>query len=175
MQNNFTIYADGSSLGNPGAGGWGVLILQKSLDGKVVGKTELGGGEKYTTNNKMELQALIEVLKFLQQTTPSNSTEFTTPSKEGESMQNLKVELRLDSQYVINGATVWCKNWIKNNWIKSDKKPVLNKEYWIEIISLLKNMEGKVQIKWTHVYGHTGEEGNERVDVIAKSWAKKFL
>jgi ribonuclease HI len=161
------IYCDGSSLGNPGAGGWGVLILKKNEkygeqntnEKKYKVEAELGGGEKNTTNNKMELQALIEVLKYA-------IKNFD---------HNLKIELRLDSQYVINGATLWYKNWVKNNWKKADKKEVLNKEYWKEIISLLEKIKNKnITIKWTHVYGHTGEKGNERVDVIAKSWAEKY-
>lgn len=173
MQNEFSkiIYCDGSSLGNPGRGGWGVLILrvnpnfeakkasEKSelKEKKYLIEVELGGGEKNTTNNKMELQALIEALKYL----------------EKKSANNIKIEMRLDSQYVINGATLWYKNWIKNNWKKADKKEVLNKEYWIEIISLIEKLKRqKVELSWKHVYGHTGEKGNERVDVIAKSFAE---
>ncbi len=147
------IYCDGSSLGNPGSGGWGVLMID-NISKKI---SELGGGEDMTTNNKMELKALIESLKKILTLNISEN-----------------IELRLDSEYVIKGATIWTKGWVKNNWIKSDKKPVLNKEYWQEILEILKQIEGKnVKMKWTHVYGHTGEVGNERVDVIAKSFAGK--
>jgi ribonuclease HI len=178
------IYADGSSLGNPGRGGWGVLIID-NLENK---KVELGGGEENTTNNKMELQALIEVLKFLtkvEQPSPKFAKEEQGKFflSKGEDLEQIiskekisktkNVELRLDSEYVIKGATIWSKSWEKNNWKKSDKKPVLNQEYWKEILLLLKEIElqKKVKLNWKHVYGHTGEEGNERVDVIAKSFA----
>ncbi|MCE9643771.1 ribonuclease HI [Candidatus Parcubacteria bacterium] len=138
------LYADGSSLGNPGPGGWGVVAL---LPGGTV--RELGGGVPHTTNNRMELTAAIEGLNaFL---------------KEGP------VEVRTDSSYVINGATKWLKGWERNGWITSAKKPVENREFWEALSALLK--EGEVTFKY--VPGHQGVEGNERADAIARGFAGK--
>ncbi len=145
------IYCDGSSLGNPGPGGWGVFAMDTEKN-KV---WEFGGGEKTATNNQMELQAAIFALRLISK---SDSKKF---------------EMRLDSKYVIQGSTLWVQNWVKNNWKNSQKKEVLNKEKWQEILKLLAEIKNKnIKIKWTHVFGHTGETGNERVDEIAKLYAQ---
>lgn len=144
------IYADGSSLGNPGKAGFGVVAMD--TERKLL--WEYGAGFPSATNNQMELAACIFALKLLKE---SNL-------KKGE-----KVELRLDSKYVISGATVWSKNWLKNNWKTANKKTVLNKDEWLEILNLISEIP--VKINWVHVYGHTGEEWNERVDEIAKAFA----
>jgi ribonuclease HI len=148
-----TIYADGSSLGNPGRGGWAFLVIDDER--KLI--WEFGGSREDVTNNQMELEALIQALAQIQK---SKSTG--------------KVEIKLDSEYVLKGATIWSKNWVKNNWIKADKKPVLNKAEWQLIVQLLEEAdEAGFVITFTHVYGHTGEIWNERVDQIAKAKAKK--
>lgn len=144
------IYCDGSSLGNPGLGGYGVVAIdtEKKL------AWEYGKGYKHATNNQMELQATIFGLKLIDKS-------------EGENF-----EMRLDSKYVIQGATDWIKGWVANNWKNSQKKEVLNKELWQEILELMKSVKSQnKKIKWTHVYGHTGEKWNERVDEIAKAHA----
>ena len=150
------IYCDGSSLGNPGKGGWGVV----AIDNKKKKYWEFGEGVKLATNNQMELAACIFALKLILE------------SNKKEEQENTKFELRLDSKYVIQGSTVWIKSWVKNNWKNSQKKEVLNKEMWQEIQKLLTETgERKIQITWTHIYGHTGEKWNERCDEIAKARA----
>ena len=141
MTNEYTIYTDGSSRGNPGPGGWAAILLQ---DGKV---TELGGREEYTTNNRMELKAAIEGLKAV----PAGS----------------KVLLKADSKYVVKGITIWIRSWLAKNWRTVAKKPVLNQDLWQE---LLKATEGK-DIKWKIIPGHAGIKYNERADIIATSFA----
>lgn len=150
------IYCDGSSLGNPGPGGFGVV----AVDTKKKIFFEFGGGYKNVTNNQMELEACIFALKLI------------LKSFENEANKNETYELRLDSKYVIQGTTEWMKNWVKNSWKNSQKKEVLNKEKWMEILRLTKEIEAaKIHLKWSHVYGHTGEVWNERCDEVAKSFA----
>jgi len=137
------IYTDGSSLGNPGPGGWGAVVFR---DGKVI---ELGGSYENTTNNKMELTAAIEALG---------------------SVKNLDEEITLytDSSYTINGITKWIEGWQVNNWLKRDKTEVLNQDLWKKLIDTTSGES----IKWVHVAGHSGMIGNERADDIATSFAK---
>ncbi len=142
MTNEYTIYTDGSSRGNPGPGGWAAIILQ---DGQ--GYRALGGKEEYTTNNRMELKAAIEGLKAV----PAGS----------------KVLLKADSKYVVKGITIWIRSWLAKNWRTVAKKPVLNQDLWQE---LLKATEGK-DIKWKVIPGHAGIKYNERADIIATSFA----
>lgn len=139
----YTIFADGSSLGNPGPGGWGTIVT----DGKKV--IELGGRETHTTNNRMELLAAIEGLSRV-------------PLKS-------QVKLFTDSRYVINGITKWVHAWKKNNWKTAAKKEVLNQDLWEK---LEEKTLGK-KITWQHVAGHAGIPGNERVDEIARTFAEK--
>jgi len=138
------IYTDGSSLGNPGPGGWGAVIV--FTNGKIV---ELGGKEKNTTNNRMELTAAIEALREIGKTID-------------------EVILYTDSSYTINGITNWIARWQANDWMKRDKTEVLNRDLWENLIDAV---SGKV-IKWTHVAGHSGMVGNERADDIATSFAE---
>jgi ribonuclease HI len=150
------IYCDGSSLGNPGPAGFGVVAIDSQR--KLV--WEYGGGFKKATNNQMELAACIFSLKLILKSVGEEI------SRGGE------FELRLDSKYVIQGATVWSKGWLKNGWKNAQKKEVLNKEYWQEILGLISEIETKrIKLVWTHVYGHTGETWNERCDEIAKGMA----
>ena len=138
------IYTDGAARGNPGPAGWGTAII---MGDKIV---ELGGRLDHSTNNIMELTAAIEGLKYLK-------------SKKivGE------VEIFADSKYVIHGATEWVYNWIKNNWINSAKKSVLNRELWEE----LHNLTEEFNPKWQYVKGHSGDKWNDRVDEIATTFA----
>lgn len=151
-ENNIEIYTDGSSLGNPGPGGWGVVVTK---DGKII--KEFGDFSDGTTNNKMELQGAIEALRYVKE----------------NNLQN--VILHTDSSYVLGGITSWIFNWEKNGWIKADKKPVLNKEIWQELSSF--DCELKGRISWQKVKGHSGHELNDRADFIATTCAgeqKKF-
>tara|TARA_B100001121_G_C18572558_1_gene565718 strand:+ start:384 stop:854 length:471 start_codon:yes stop_codon:yes gene_type:complete len=136
-------YTDGACSGNPGPGGWGVL-LQAISDGKVVKERELSEGEELTTNNKMELMAAIAALEILERT--SAITIFT------------------DSKYVMNGIQTWLSSWKKNNWKTSSNKTVKNKELWKRLEALCQQHE----VDWNWVKGHAGDIGNERVDELAR-------
>lgn len=152
MSKTLEIYTDGSSLGNPGPGGWGTLIIKNEELG-IKNDVELGGGEKNTTNNRMELQAAIEALKYV--------------IKEKVS----EVTIYADSAYVLNGITSWIHGWEKNGWKTANKKPVMNKEIWQELISLVREFNGK--INWQKVKGHSGHVYNDKADEIATSYAAK--
>lgn len=136
------IYTDGSCLGNPGPGGWAFV----ATDGKNT--AERSGGEKDTTNNKMELTAVIRALSAAK--------------------KHAEVEIHTDSQYVKNGMQAWIKNWKKNGWKTADKKPVKNQELWQELDELAQ----QIKIHWHWVRGHAGHEMNERVDELARSSAE---
>jgi len=136
-------YTDGACSGNPGPGGWGVL-LQALSDGKVVKERELSEGEELTTNNKMELMAAIAALEILNRS--SEITIFT------------------DSKYVKNGIQTWLSSWKKNNWKTSSKKPVKNDDLWKRLDALCQQHE----VDWKWVKGHAGNIGNERVDELAR-------
>ena len=139
-----SIYTDGACTGNPGPGGWGVVVYFD--DGSI---HELGDASTKTTNNRMEMQAAIAALEFLE-----------------NSGQNKPITLYTDSEYLINCVTKWVKGWKRKGWKKSDGKPVLNQDL-LEILDNLNNQ----QIKWQHVRGHAGNIGNERCDQIARSFA----
>jgi len=145
--NKITIYTDGSSRGNPGPGGWGVVLI--SNDNIM----ELGGAEYHTTNNRMELKSAIEALK--------NINNVSNTWKDSE------IIINADSEYMVKGITLWISGWIKNNWKAMDKKPISNQDLWKELLSLA---EGK-NIKWQTIRGHVGIDGNERADEIATSFA----
>jgi len=144
------IYTDGSSLGNPGPGGWGTVII---VGDKI--EKELGGFEKDTTNNRMEIQAVIEALKYI--------------VKNQKTIDKNIITINADSAYVLGGVTTWIKNWEKNGWKTANKKPVLNKELWQELISLVRGFKGN--LVWNKVKGHSGHIHNDRADEIATSCA----
>ncbi len=138
------MFTDGAAKGNPGKGGYGVVI---SSGGEVV---EKGGFKEHTTNNEMELKAVVEALKEV-------------------AKKKLPVEIYTDSKYVVEGAKGWVFGWAKNNWQTMAKTDVLNKELWQELLPLL----GQVEIVWHKVPGHVGIVGNERADIIASTFATK--
>ena len=137
-------YTDGACSGNPGPGGWGVL-LQAFSDNKVVKERELSNGERLTTNNKMELRAAIAALEILDRTS--------------------EITIITDSKYVMNGIQTWLAGWKKNNWKTASKKPVKNEELWKRLDLLCEQHE----VNWKWVKGHAGDMGNERVDKLARS------
>lgn len=140
------IFTDGACSGNPGAGGWGVILRCGETE------KELSGGEAQTTNNRMELTAVIEALKALK--------------------RECEITLYTDSRYVMDGVNEWMPNWKKNGWRTTNKKSaVKNLELWQELDSLLP----KHKIKWIWVKGHNGHPENERVDKLARDAAKSFL
>ena len=137
------VYTDGACKGNPGPGGWGVYI-QSNEDEK-----ELYGGNPETTNNQMEMQAALEALKYLKD-------------------ENEVIELYTDSNYLRQGITEWIHKWKKNNWKTAAKKPVANRDLWIEISDL----NEKMTVEWNWVKGHAGDPGNERADELANIGAE---
>jgi ribonuclease HI len=139
------IYADGGCRGNPGPGGWGVLMQTGSAE------KELCGGERDTTNNRMELTAVIRSLEALKR--PST------------------VNVHTDSQYVQKGISQWIHNWKRNGWRTSDKKPVKNADLW----QILDGLATQHQIKWIWVKGHAGHPGNERADALANRGIDQLL
>ena len=148
------IFTDGSSLGNPGPGGWGAIIVL-SPD-RVI---EMGGAEKKTTNNRMELAALIEGLA-------RTKKERGLPAQAGD------LTIYVDSSYVHKGATVWSHAWTTNDWKTKGKKDVENRDLWEALLLLLEERKKLGNITWKHIPGHSGIAGNERADVIATGFAK---
>ncbi len=139
------IFTDGACSGNPGPGGWGVILRYRCTE------KELSGGAPETTNNRMELTAVIEALKALK--------------------RECDVVIHTDSRYVMDGVQQWLPNWKQNGWRTSNKKsPVKNVDLWQELDSLLQ----KHTIRWIWVKGHNGHEENERVDKLARDFAKSF-
>lgn len=140
-----TIYTDGACSGNPGPGGWGAVLIYNSH------RKEISGGEKLTTNNRMELTALIKALEIVN--------------------QKCKINIFTDSKYLCDGINKgWAENWRKNNWKKSDNKPAINPDLWEKLLDLLKNHEYK--INW--VKGHAGHPENELCDKLATNEIKKI-
>lgn len=140
-----TIYTDGACSGNPGIGGWGAILLYQEH------RKEIYGGDKYTTNNKMELTAVIEALSTLKR-------------------ENCDIEIYTDSQYVKKGITEWLFGWKKNNWKNSKKQEVLNRDLW-EKLDILTS---KHNIEWFWVKGHNDNELNERADELARLGIKEL-
>lgn len=142
---NVTIYTDGACSGNPGPGGWGAILMYKEV------KKEISGGKKDTTNNVMELSAVIEALKLLKH--PCN------------------VELYSDSAYVVNAfLQKWIINWQKNHWKTADKKDVKNKELWQELVELTTIHS----VQFHKVKGHSDNEFNNRCDELARNAIKEL-
>jgi len=139
------IYTDGACVGNPGPGGWAAVIL---LENK---KKELFGGEKLTTNNRMELTAAIKALEYCN-------------TLEGKQLSLKQINIYTDSNYVKEGITVWINNWEKNNWKTSDKKNVKNVDLWKKLKELIKSN----QIGWYWVKGHSENPMNDLADKLAK-------
>ncbi len=138
------IHTDGACSGNPGPGGWAAILRWKDHE------REISGGAANTTNNRMELQAVIEALKSLKKSS--------------------KVDLYTDSQYVRTGMMEWIRNWKRNGWRNAEKKPVKNTELWQELDALAAQHD----INWHWVRGHAGDEMNERADALAVAALQAF-
>lgn len=138
VQKKVVIYTDGACSGNPGPGGWGALLTYNDIT------KELCGGEKDTTNNRMELMAVIESLNSLK--------------------ESCEVELFTDSKYVLDGLTKWIHNWKAKGWKTANKKPVKNVDLWKSLDTACQRHE----IDWNWVKGHTGNVGNEKADELAR-------
>ena len=139
------IYTDGACVGNPGPGGWAAIILLKN------GKKELFGGEKLTTNNRMELTAAIKALEYF------TKQEEKQPSKK-------RIRILTDSTYVKEGITVWINSWEKNNWKTAGKKNVKNVDLWKKLKKLIQTS----QVEWNWVKGHSEDPMNDLADKLAK-------
>lgn len=146
------MYTDGACSGNPGPGGWGAIAHLSN--GQV---HEIGGAEKATTNNRMEIQAAIEILQWF-----SGSPQTNAPV------------LYTDSKYVQDGITKWIKGWKKKNWKTTAGKPVLNQDLWRQLDAVTQTVNAKLTtpVQWRYVKGHAGNEGNERCDTIARDFSK---
>ena len=138
------VHTDGACSGNPGPGGWGVILDYNGT------RKELSGGEADTTNNRMELMGAISALESLR--------------------RPCTVEMHVDSSYVKDGITKWIHGWKKNGWKTADKKPVKNAELWQRLDSAL----GKHKISWHWVKGHAGHDDNERADELAREGMAPF-
>lgn len=142
-------YTDGACSGNPGPGGWGVLLLAREGD-RVIKERTLSGGAADTTNNRMELQAAIGALEALER--PSTITVVT------------------DSAYVKGGITAWLHSWKRNGWKTSTKKPVKNEDLW----RALDAAQARHRVTWEWVKGHAGHPENERADELARAGMAPF-
>jgi len=140
------IYTDGACKGNPGPGGWGALLRSEA------GEKELYGGAPQTTNNRMELTAVIEALQALK--------------------RPCRVTLWLDSEYVRKGITEWLPGWKAKGWKTAARQPVKNVDLWQRLDTLVQ--QGGHQIDWHWVRGHTGDPGNERADALANLGVQAF-
>lgn len=141
-----SIYTDGACSGNPGPGGWGAILCYKGTE------KEISGAEKETTNNRMELTAVIEALKCLKEA--------------------CEIELWSDSKYVIDGLEKgWAESWRKNGWRKSDRKPALNPDLW----DVLLNLTAEHEIRYHWVKGHAENELNNRCDALAVAAREKLI
>jgi len=139
------IFTDGACKGNPGPGGWGALLRMGRHE------KELSGGEADTTNNRMEMTAVIRALEAL--------------------IEPCEISLYSDSKYVIDGITKWVDGWQKRGWINASKQPVRNKDLWHELIAATKPH----QIEWNWIRGHSGHPENERADLLAVAAAEKIV
>jgi len=145
MTDSVEIFSDGACRGNPGPGGWGALL---NFKGK---KKEIYGGERDTTNNRMELMAVIEALGTLK--------------------RPCKVHIMTDSQYVMKGITEWINGWKRRNWKNSANKPVKNADLWVRLDEAVSGHD----VRWSWVRGHTGHPGNERADELANRGIDELL
>lgn len=139
------IYADGACRGNPGPGGWGVLLQYGAAEKRLY------GGELATTNNRMELMAAIQGLESL-----------TRPCQ---------VVMSLDSQYVLKGITEWLPQWLKRNWQTANKQPVKNQDLWQRLVAA----QQQHRIEWEWIKGHSGHPGNEAADQLANQGVDEVL
>ena len=145
--NTVEIYTDGACKGNPGPGGWGVLLKSGGVE------KELFGGERETTNNRMEMMAVIQALEALK--------------------RPCHVILHADSQYVLKGINEWLAGWKAKGWKTASKQPVKNVDLWQRLDTLLANSEHRIEWRW--VKGHDGDPGNERADALANRGVAQIL
>lgn len=146
MSTKITVYTDGACKGNPGPGGWGVLLKHGQYE------KELCGGEASTTNNRMELMAVIKALEAIN--------------------RPCEIDWYLDSQYVRQGITEWIEGWKRRGWKSSSGQPVKNQDLWVRLDELIN--DANHNITWHWVKGHSGNPGNEQADLLANQGIKKI-
>lgn len=144
MKKRVRVYSDGACAGNPGPGGWAAILLYGPH------KKEISGGEKLTTNNRMELTAAIRGLQQLK--------------------ESCGVDFHTDSEYLKQGITEWLERWQRNGWKRADKEPVKNRDLW----ELLDEQRSRHQVRWHWVRGHSGNRWNERCDALATAEIEKI-
>ena len=145
-KNEVIIYTDGACSGNPGPGGWGALLRYQDKE------KELSGGEAHTTNNRMEMMAVIQAIKAIK--------------------KPCRLKIHSDSALIINAMTKgWIESWQSKGWKKADKKPVENQDLWMALLDAMQSHD----IEWIKVKGHAGIPDNERVDQLAVQAAKQFM
>ncbi|HLF96501.1 MAG TPA: ribonuclease HI [Methylococcaceae bacterium] len=145
MSEPVQVFADGACKGNPGPGGWGVLLRYNGVE------KQLHGGEAQTTNNRMELMAAIQGLESLK--------------------RPCRVQISMDSQYVLKGITEWLPRWVARGWLTADRKPVKNQDLWQRLHAATQ----RHQVEWEWVKGHNGHAGNEAADALANRGAAEFI
>ena len=145
MTDTVEIFTDGACKGNPGPGGWAALLRYKGVE------KAMSGGQRNTTNNRMEIMAAIMALETLK--------------------RPCKVTITTDSQYLMKGITEWLKNWKKRDWMTSQKTPVKNADLW----KRLDEVASRHEVQWRWVKGHNNHNENERADALARNEIKKFL
>ncbi len=148
MSETVSIYTDGGCSGNPGPGGWGFVLLSEK------GEFPISGGEKETTNNRMEMTAVIRAFEHLEANYPADTA----------------VTVYIDSQYVKDGITKWIINWKKNGWKTASKQPVKNQDLWIALDELV----SRYSVEWIWVKGHAGNKYNEIADELTQVEIAKF-
>jgi ribonuclease HI len=145
-KNEVIIYTDGACSGNPGPGGWGALLRYQDKE------KELSGGEAHTTNNRMEMMAVIQAVQAIK--------------------KPCRLKIHSDSALIINAMTKgWIESWQSKGWKKADKKPVENQDLWMSLLDAIQSHD----IEWIKVKGHAGIPDNERVDQLAVQAVKKFM
>jgi ribonuclease HI len=145
-KNEVIIYTDGACSGNPGPGGWGALLRYQDKE------KELSGGEAHTTNNRMEMMAVIQAIKAIK--------------------KPCRLKIHSDSALIINAMTKgWIESWQSKGWKKADKKPVENQDLWMSLLDAIQSHD----VEWIKVKGHAGIPDNERVDQLAVQAAKQFM
>ena len=141
---DFIVYTDGACIGNPGAGGWAAILFN------IKGKEILSGAEEQTTNNRMELIASIQALKYIK--------------------KKSKINIFTDSKYLIDGISIWIENWKLNQWKTKNNKHVKNSDLWKE----LDELQNFHIVKWTWVKGHSGDKYNDEADMLARNQAESI-
>ena len=173
------IYSDGACSGNPGPGGWGCVLLVKNENSEELQEIRLSGGEKLTTNNRMELMGAIGALEHVKKMGFSGCQssqgelfgqgDLFSQEDSSSNCQISEIAFYTDSQYVKNGITTWIASWKKNGWKTSARQPVKNQDLWVK----LDGLNSELNVNWCWVKGHAGNKYNEICDSLAVEESRK--